>query len=165
MKEVKKRKAVILDIDGTACEVSSILHYIIGKPKHERDHDSFIAGSMSCPAKPEVLEWLASHMEAGAALLVLTGREERFRKQSESWVAKSVPWSWEAFKMAPDHDPRPGAETKRALYHELIEEGYEIIGAAEDRPDIVALWEELEIPDIFHVPGYESEPGRDAGRI
>jgi hypothetical protein len=165
MKEVKKRKGVIIDIDGSLCDVDSVLHHIIGKPKHERDHDSFIAGSMECPPKQDVVEWIGKHYEMGDGLLVLTGREERYRPQSEAYVAMHVPWPIDAFKMTPDFDPRSGVDAKEALYDELVEEGWEIVGAIEDRPDIVELWEKLGIPEIVLVPGWNNEPGRAEGRL
>jgi hypothetical protein len=66
--------------------------------------------------------------------------------------------------MSPNHDPRPGEETKRELYQELVDEGYEIVGAIEDRPKIIALWEELDIPDIEWVQG-DNDPARDEARV
>lgn len=165
MKEVRKRKGVIIDIDGSLCDVASVLHYIIGKPKHERDHDSFIAGSMSCPPKQDVVEWIGKHYEMGEGLLVLTGREERYRPQSEAYVAMHVPWPIDAFKMTPDYDPSSGVDAKEALYYELVDEGWEIVGAVEDRPDVVELWEKLGIPEIKLVPGWSNEPGRAEGRL
>jgi len=75
-----------------------------------------------------------------------------------------MPWPWEVFKMSPNHDPRPGEETKRELYQELVDEGYEIIGAIEDRLKIIALWEELGIEDIEWVQG-DNDPARDEARV
>jgi len=163
-KEIRRRKAVIIDIDGSLADVSSGLHFIVGKPKHERDHDAFIAMSDSYPANQQALDWIRPYAEAGYALIVLTGREERYRAASEAWVRQAMPWPWEVFKMSPNHDPRPGEETKRELYQELVDEGYEIVGAIEDRPRIIALWEELGIPDIEWVQG-DNDPARDEARV
>lgn len=48
------RKAVLVDVDGTLCDVSGIRHYVQSVPK-TRNFDKFHRASALCPAIPNTV--------------------------------------------------------------------------------------------------------------
>jgi uncharacterized HAD superfamily protein len=147
-----KPKAVILDVDGTLCDVEDIRHYVMGESK---DFDSFHKASLFCP--PVVwVQSLAANI-TGVTKIVVTGRSERYRKTTTDWLHKHEIRASHLW-MRKDHDQRKDFEVKKEILDNHIAPYYDVIFAVDDNPNVIQLWQSHGIPVIV-VPGWpEGEP-------
>jgi FMN phosphatase YigB (HAD superfamily) len=144
---IKVRDAVIVDVDGTLCDVRGIRH-LIG----EKGFDAFHRASASCPPHPGVVEVVRAADAAGLAVLVVTGRVERWRRLTSMWLAlHEVPS--DVLEMRRDLDYRMDYVIKREILARLRSR-YRIVHAWDDNPAILRLWAEEGIPATV-VPGWD----------
>lgn len=144
-------EAVIVDVDGTLCDVSTLRHHIASRPKN---FDAFHAGSSQCPPITQTLEFIARHHGAGRTIVVVTARCYRWEGLTRAWLNRHVTAPFAGPFMRGDDDFRPDVEVKRAIHEILLRDhGYRIVEAIDDNPAIVALWQELGIPTTV-VPGW-----------
>ena len=149
-----KRRGVIFDVDGTLCDVTSIRHLVlVTHPDFPgyRNFDHFHRAAVWCPPVPEVIEAARAAHEAGDAVLLVTARRERFRPHTEGWMEMHGV-EYEELHMRGNDDGREDSLVKRDILEDLRKR-YEIVGAWDDNPSVVALWESEGIP-VTVVPGW-----------
>lgn len=143
--------AVIVDVDGTLCDVSSVRHLVVQRPK---DFHGFHTAAANCPPHGFVLDEVARHHRAGRAILVVTARMYRWEESTRGWLDRHMPVPYLGPFMRGDGDVRRDVEVKRDIHRILtVDHGYRIVHCIDDNPAIVALWRELEIPTTV-VPGW-----------
>jgi FMN phosphatase YigB (HAD superfamily) len=144
-----KPKALILDMDGTLCDVSSVRHYVTGESKN---FDAFHRASLFCPPNDWVKQ-IAVNIK-GAQRIIVTGRMNRYRPTTSNWLAKhEVPF--ERLIMRPEGDQRPDYEVKEEILLDKILPYYDVILAVDDNPAVIQVWQEHDIPVVI-VPGWDS---------
>lgn len=141
--------AVIVDVDGTLVDVSSVRHHVTG-PK--RNFDAFHSASADCPPIAQTLTWVEEMHDAGHHILVVTARMEKWRNLTQAWLDRHLPRPHTELVMRRDGDYRPDNVVKREIHAKLASR-YQIRFAADDNPNVIALWEELGIP-VTVVPGW-----------
>lgn len=136
-----RREAVIVDVDGTLCDVSSALY-------HLPDFAAFHAASRHCPPTASVVAWCASHVEAGRELVVVTGRKYRHESVTRAWLAEHLPFPYHGPFMRGDEDSRPDTEVKAEIAAMLRDDHrFDVVAAIDDRPSVIRLWaRDLGIP-------------------
>lgn len=140
-----RRTAVIVDVDGTLCDVSTALHHIT-TPGQTKNFDAFHADAMRCPATDWVLRWCEIHWSEGHELLIVTGRKYRWEDETRDWLNRHL-IDYHGPFMRGDDDNRVDTEVKRDIYEMLTEDhGFDIVAAIDDRPTVIDLWESLGIP-------------------
>jgi hypothetical protein len=145
--------AVIVDVDGTLCDVSSVRHHVARRPKN---FDAFHAASANCPPIAQTLAFAEEHHGAGRVIVVVTARTYRWESLTRTWLDQHLTVPFAGPFMRGDNDSRPDVEVKRDIHAILTgDHGYRIVAAIDDNPAIVALWAELGIPTTV-VPGWES---------
>lgn len=150
-------RAVILDMDGTACDVRTIRHYVLGK---ERNFHKFHTESVNCPPNPAVIEQVREDQANGLALLVVTAREFRFAMHTMFWLSgPEVNLQYDELYMRRTNDFRPDYVVKREILQMIRRDGYVPVKAYDDNPAIWQLWEEEEIPTI-RVEGFGFEEAK-----
>jgi hypothetical protein len=149
---VTKPTAVIVDVDGTLCDVSSVRHHVLNRPK---DFDAFHSGSLGCPPHQQALHYVEQAADNGHTILIVTGRMEMWRDVTETWLDRNMRRQWYGPWMRSQDDFRTDVAVKREIHAELSKR-WEIVGAIDDNPSIVALWQELGIPTVV-MPGWEYE--------
>lgn len=106
-----ERPLAVFDIDGVLADVQHRLHHIEGRRK---DWPAFFAAAVDDPV---IEEGRALALEAArdCEIAYLTGRPERCRRDTETWLrAQGLPPG--TLRMRPDHDRQPAARMKpRAL--------------------------------------------------
>lgn len=144
--------AVIVDMDGTLCDVSSIRHFVAQRPK---DFRAFHDAAFDCPPHAEALEYACAHHEAGRVVAIVTSRKYHWEKPTRDWLDRHLSVPYVGPFMRGDDDNRRDVEVKRDIYAILTGDyGYRIVGALDDNPAIVALWRELGIATTV-VPGWD----------
>lgn len=151
-----RTKAVIVDMDGTLCDVSSIRHHVIVTDDHpEKDFDAFHQASKDCPPNEQALDFCRRAHEAGYVVVVVTARKDRHYAVSKTWLDEHMPVPFDGPIMRPDDLNYSDVVIKRKI-HKYLARHYDIRGACDDNPAIVALWKELGIP-VEVVPGWEEK--------
>lgn len=153
----KKRQAVIVDMDGTLVDVSSIRHYVRESLQPDgsyskRNFDDFHKASLFCPAIWKTVDLVMYYWERKLDILIVTARSDQYNQTTKDWLHKyAIPYN--AMFMRKTGDYRPDVEVKRDILEEITET-WNVVGAIDDNPSVVALWEEHRIP-VTLVPGWE----------
>src|SRR5690606_38274653 len=155
--KLKKPKAVIFDMDGSLCDVSSIRHHLIPTdPKYKgyKDFNAFHEESVNCPAHDWVVEDFKTAQDLGFKVIVVTARSERFRPQTSWWLSERSLVPDDHYQRA-DKDMPKDVEVKREIL-ERIRKRYNVVHAYDDHPAIIELWKSEGINTTI-VPGWEYE--------
>jgi len=152
-----KIPAVIFDMDGTLCDVSSIRHYVLDRRR--RNYYAFHYLSVFCPPIEWVRDRAQQHHAEGLAVLVVTARQEEWRHLTETWSTQNdVPYL--STHMRKNGDLRKDKVIKGEILDDLLLT-YDIKHAYDDNPSIIELWAEREIPHTV-VPGWSKERAEEA---
>jgi hypothetical protein len=77
--DMSKPAAVIIDVDGTLADVSSIRHFVRQRPK---DFDSFHAASVNVPPHQQAVDLAHAAHAVGQVVIIVTARRHRWRRHS-----------------------------------------------------------------------------------
>lgn len=147
-----RRAAVIADVDGTLADVRSIRHHVAAKPK---DFDAFHAASAHVPPNQQAIDYVTRHHAAGYVILVVTARLQTWAGVTTDWLNRHMPVPFDGPFHRPDGDFRPDVQVKADIYRYLSRH-YDIRGAVDDNPNVVALWDKIGIP-VEIVPGWDAD--------
>lgn len=145
----RKPTAVIVDVDGTLADVRSIRHHVLTKPK---DFDAFHAASAHVPPNPLAIDYVTAAHAAGHVVIVVTARRQRWLDVTVTWLDRNLPVPFDGPFHRPDDDLRPDIQVKADI-HRYLARHYDIRGAIDDNPNVIALWHRLGIPTVV-VPGW-----------
>lgn len=149
---MNKPEAVLVDMDGTLTDVTSIRHLVMDHPK---DFDAFHSRSVDCPSNEEAVALAHAARAAGRVVIVVTARRHRWRHVTAWWLAMhGVPS--DVLIMRRDNDDRPDVEVKRDILTQIRTRWTPVL-AVDDNPDIVALWKSEGIPTVV-IPGWPEMP-------
>lgn len=152
------KTAVIVDIDGTLCDISGVLHYVDGslgtdsRGKPLKDFDKFHEAAAFCPPNQQALDYVAAAVAAGHAVIIGTARMERHRQSTYPWLVNTIGGpdgiapDFMGPIMRPEHDYRPDVEIKTDMLKVIRKAGFAVVGAIDDNPSIIELWESNHIP-------------------
>lgn len=109
------RRLVVVDIDGVIADVRHRLHYLEGR---RRDWDGFFAAAPEDPPLAEGRSEIERALADGLTVVYLTGRPERCRASTDTWLAQH------GFPSAPlhmrgDQDRRPARVFKVDVLRDL----------------------------------------------
>lgn len=136
-----KPQAWIFDVDGTLCDVSSVRHHVLTKPK---DFDAFHNGSIDCPPHEWVADLAREVSAKGIAIIVVTARREQWWWHTTLWLNENnIPH--ERLFMRADNDSRKDFDVKRDILAKIRRE-YDVVMAVDDNPSVIDLWVREGIP-------------------
>lgn len=145
-------RAILVDMDGTLCDVDGIRHYVTGE---RPDFRSFHEASRFCPTRPEVEAEVRAADASGVAVIIVTARDERFERPTRDFLARyRIPHR--ALYMRPWGDRRRDTVVKAEILERIIRDGFEPVQAIEDRRDIAEVWTAHGIEVMF--VGTEGSP-------
>lgn len=108
------RPLAVIDIDGVLADVDHRLHHLKGRPKN---WDGFFAGMSKDPPYAEGFA-LAGALAAEHDLVYLSGRPERTRAVTESWLSTHEAPAGRVM-LRPDDDRRPARLFKIGVLERL----------------------------------------------
>lgn len=147
---VNKQPGVIVDCDGTLCDVTSIRHHVLGRAGKKKDFDAFHSESIDCPPHQFVVD-LVVDLNHHHDILVVTARRERWWWHTKLWLVENdVPHT--GLFMRGDDDHRPDYEVKLDIL-KTIQKTHDVVLAIDDNPSVIDLWKEQKI-DTLIVPGW-----------
>ena len=138
---MNRKPAVIVDMDGTLCDVSTVVHL-------QAEPDGFAAfheGCAQCPPHQAVVDWCVDHYSLGREILIVTGRDAWAHEATVCWLLDHLPVPHAGVYMRSDGDFRSNTEVKREI-HSRLALTYDIHAAIDDDPEILGLWQEIGIP-------------------
>jgi HAD superfamily, subfamily IIIB (Acid phosphatase) len=123
----------VFDIDGVLADVRHRLHHVAARPK---DWAAFFAAAPEDPALADGVAAVAAAHRAGHAIVYLTGRPERHRADTVTWLAEQGLPTGE-LHMRDEGDRRPARFTKVATLRRLARR-YRIEAVVDDDAAVVA---------------------------
>lgn len=127
-------RSVIFDMDGTLEDVSERRHYALAGA-----WEDWHARTGEGPPNEPVVDLCRLYHGAGYSILITTGRQECFRKQTELWLTfNQVPWT--AIYMRGNKDQREDSIVKLGLLEQIRRDGHDPRVAVDDRNRVVAMW-------------------------
>ncbi len=153
---MSRQPAVIVDMDGTLCDVSAVIH-LQGEPD---GFTAFHTACAQCPPHPAVIDWCVEYHSRGHHILVVTGRDAWSRELTEQWLSEHLPVPTAGLHMRVDGDSRSNITVKREI-HRRLALTYDIVAAIDDDPEIVGLWVEVGIPVTMVLDGGGVRPLAD----
>lgn len=122
-----KRPAIIVDLDGTLALFNG------------REPFEFEKCDTDLLNEPVATTVFALAMRD---VLIVTGRYERVRTQTEAWLdLHGIPY--DALFMRRDGDNRKDADVKREIYYAEIADRYDVLLVLDDRNQSVEGWRQL----------------------
>ncbi len=139
------RDAVIFDMDGTLCDVSSIIHHLEGK---DRNFDAFHGAAIGCPPNPDVVAGVEQARADGYAIVIVTARSSKWRDYTIKWLDKHE-IMYDALYMRIEADFRPDYEIKADIL-ENLKKDFNPVHAWDDSPKIIKLWKDngIEVTEV-----------------
>jgi len=131
------RHALMCDIDGTLA--------------HNDGHRSFFewhkVGNDSI--NQEIAGLLALYKEAGYAVILMSGRDEVCRKETEAWC-EYYGVLYDSLYMRPEKDGRKDDIVKAELFDKYVRGNYNIHFVLDDRPQVIRMWKSIGLT-VFNV--------------
>ena len=134
-----KIPAIICDLDGTL----SIFEYTNGyKIRNPYDGDKCGNDFIYFP----VAEALKAFYYIGYKIIFVSGREDKFRKQTEEFLERVVEehsFEYEMLLMRKSGDYRKDFIVKEEIFNLQIKNSYNVISVFDDRKSVVEMWRRL----------------------
>lgn len=152
--------AIVFDMDGTLVDVAPLAQkYLNPREGSKKDFHAFHLDSEFAPAHQHVVQAAQQAYRQGTAVLVVTARMTDYVGLSARWLAKQPVWM-DRMYMRASKDFRKDHVIKREINERILADGFRVVHAWDDNPDIIALWNELGIPTT-RVPNPAWHPTSD----
>lgn len=137
MTEGNGKKVVLFDVDGTLADIEHRRGFVTGD---NNDWGRFNdAMGDDTPNQPVVDLYRTLWHSGDYQLILVTGRNERFRKLTGQWLTwNDIPF--DRMLMRGDEDNRADHLVKRDILQALQQEGLDIAFAVDDRQQVVDMW-------------------------
>ena len=132
-------KGIIIDLDGTLTDVSHRVHHVQKEPKDKKSFNSLIGGDGLNSWCYELLEAMR---ERGYKIIFITGRPDKYRKETVDWLEQKQ-IVYDELYMRPRHAGVPDSLVKKKIYEEFIRDRMEIAFVVEDRLSVVRMWRKI----------------------
>lgn len=132
--------AIIIDLDGTLCDVSHRTHLVKQSPPN---WPAFFDACTDDTPNPAVVALVSMAIQAHYAILYVSGRPETHRAQTQAWLSQHGLDYHRLLLMRPAGDYRPDAVVKRELFDRHISGQYKVLFTVDDRAIVVKMWRDL----------------------
>lgn len=150
---MKKLNAIIVDLDGTACDTTHRQHFMQKKPK---DWKGFYAGIKDDPPNEWCMEIIRRFCLTHEIIFV-SGRPSEYKPQTVEWIMRQFPFinGLRDFRlhMRLTGDYRKDSVVKTEIYKSVIEPHYKIFFCIDDRQQVVDAWRALGLTCLQCAPG------------
>lgn len=125
-----KKKAIICDLDGTLALLNGRSPYDASTAMEDMLNEP-VANILSVYDNQKLFE---------IDLILLTGRYDTYRSQTEQWLEKHGITNYKELYMRPAQDKRQDVIFKKEIYKTYIEPEYDVLFVLEDRDQVVRMW-------------------------
>lgn len=128
---------ILFDMDGTLADIRHRRTFLDQSPA---DWKAFNAAMGEDTLNVPIVSLYKTLWEAGLhELILVTGRNERYRKLTEQWLSwNEIPFG--RMLMRADDDSRADHIIKEEILDQLLAEGKTILFAVDDRQQVVDMW-------------------------
>ena len=145
------KNTAIFDVDGTLVDSSEHFHLLDSTPLgHTENLYEYHSRVLNSPPRESVVALSRVLWEAGVRVVIVTSRYEMFRDETVAWL-KFHNVYYDELYMRKNIDDRTHELVKRDILALLKIQGYKIILAVDDNPEIIKLWQEHDIV-AAHMP-------------
>lgn len=144
------RRVAVFDVDGTLMDINHRRHYVSGEKK---DWKSFFDYMQFDTINDHVFHLAHALHNDGYDIVVVSGRNERHREVTEQQLAFGK-LEYKALIMRPDDNYEPDHVFKKEILDKMREAGLDPQFAVDDRPTVVRMWRDNEVP-VFDVGGWD----------
>lgn len=120
--------AIVCDIDGTLAHMHDRSPYDWSKVGNDK---------VDIP-----IAWLTSILFRSVSVILVSGRDESCRKETEDWLAKNS-ICYTKLIMRKEGDNRPDEVVKEEIFNENIRGNYNVRFVLDDRNKVVDMWRQL----------------------
>lgn len=124
-------KAVIVDVDGTLAHHQGRRNIFDWDKVHLDRPD------------PLVVEVVKGLKEQGIDIVITSGRDDVCKEKTYNWLVEHLEFIPSELFMRVTGDTRKDCIVKREIFFRDIAPKYQVIGAIDDRPQVVRLWHSL----------------------
>ncbi len=129
--------SVLFDIDGTLADIAHRREFLAGQNPDWRSFNDHMG--QDTPNTAVVDLYMALWTSGAYELILVTGRNERFREVTEQWLAwNEIPFG--RLIMRGDEDNRADHKIKQDILNNLLAEGKTIAFTVDDRQQVVNMW-------------------------
>lgn len=132
----KLPSAYIVDTDGTVAN-------------HEGVRNPYDTGKYHLDTVHRHVGEVVAALGLSFSIVGLSGRDENYRDVTENWWYEQG-LGFDAFFMRLAGDKRVDAIVKYELFKKFIEPKYNVLGAFDDRPQVIRMWRAIGVP-VFDV--------------
>lgn len=169
------RKSIIIDLDGTYCNIQHRLHHVLPHGK-KRDWDAFFAGISDDKMVSEVDHLVRLYVNDGYYPIFASGRPDTYRETTRKWLyvhpgygvypPEEKPWLVSGYPlyMRKEGDHRPDHVVKYEMLQQMRADGFDPKIAIDDRDSIVEMWRSNGI-FTFQVKSNEVDHCPDTARL
>ena len=133
---MSKKRAIIVDLDGTLSNCEHRVHHVQKEPK---DWVSFHSSLVEDKLNNWCHTLINAMLKDDVTIILLTGRDEKYRDLTLGWLERHA-ITFEDLHMRPDEDRRSDHIVKKDIYHNSIKEDFDILFVLEDRKSVVQMW-------------------------
>lgn len=150
-----KRKAVVIDLDGTLCNTDHRQHHVDGRDYQKKDFIKFYEKMSDDTPHEWCVNLLHLYRQAHYAILFVSGRPEEYREKTEEWISRHVALPVSAYQlwMRPTDDYTDDRDIKEGIYRKHIEPYYDVEVVIDDRRKVVERWRQIGLTCLQCAPG------------
>lgn len=130
-----KRKALIIDLDGTLADIRVRLKHLQGKKKDWKSFNKTLETDQIHGWCRELINRFASDHD----IIIVSGRTDELKQETISWLEKYNVTYHHLF-MRRAHDYRPDNEMKLEIYEQHIKNRFNVVFVIDDRQKVVDMW-------------------------
>jgi FMN phosphatase YigB (HAD superfamily) len=128
---------ILFDLDGTLADIKHRRKFLEQSSPDWKTFNKLMGDDKS---NLPLIELYKTLWESGKyEMIILTGRNEEYRKLTEQWFAwNEIPFS--TLLMRADNDFRADHVVKEEILHSLLSSGKDILFVVDDRKQVVDMW-------------------------
>ncbi len=141
------KKAIIVDLDGTLCNIYHRKKYIDGS-LGKKDWDKFYEKcsedniNLWCSLIIKSVQDVYESNEETFCIFFITGRPEKYRNITNEWLDFYMRGRNINLFMRPDNDFTKDSIIKKNIFEKQIKGKYDVLFAIDDRQQVVDMWRE-----------------------
>jgi len=140
--DAEKWDCVVVDLDGTVADIS-----------HRSPYDA--SNCFNDTPRAHVIDLIHAIRFARTVMIIfVSGREDKYRDETERWLNKHLNVSRRLFMRATD-DMRKDSIIKEEIYRAEIEPHFNVRWVIDDRPSVIRMWRGLGLPVLDVGEGIE----------
>ena len=151
IKELKNidcsNKVAVFDLDGTLVNVDSIRYLV---ETTSPNYNEFHLRSVDCPPFYDVLKLLKQFHDLHIKVILVTGRQEKYRKLTDFWLATHN-ITIDELIMRPERFSGSKLQFKELIFRNIIK-AYEVIAVFDDDEDLLNLWRQISPTKLVKCP-------------